>query len=607
MAGKISTTYLSLRDRLILNFLFFGVVIILIVGAFSYYTARDILLERTFEQLTSVRVVKKRQIEGFFADRSRDIRLVLSTQEARELLVQLEEGGDPENILAIYGMHLSRYLAAEDYYRSFYVVTNEGYTLKIPTCEHPNPADIEIAPSGSFIPQSFIRETMETDGIYILDLNKNKDEPGLLIGGSLIKEGEVSGIIVLEIAIEAINKIMYEDNPYEGLGESGESYLVGEDLLMRSISRFRDNSVLNTRVETTGVNAAFDGIDSTAIIDDYRGIRVLSSFSRVDIKGLNWVILAEIDLDEALVPLDAIRNNILIISSFIVLFLFIVAVFLSNRISKPLINLKNAAEKIGQGDFSMKLDTSPKNEIGDLTHSFNIMTEKLNKKTGELKEERTKRLRSVINGQELERQRLSRELHDGLGQVLIALKLKLENVGSSEDSNAQKILHEVKHTFNTTIDEVRRISNDLMPAVLQEFGLPTALRNLLETVKEDKKLKVNLKVNGNFDDLDKTTKTYLYRIAQEAVSNAVKHSGATAIDINLGKREDAISMSIEDNGCGFDSNSVVVVRGNGLLNMRERAGLLRGRLEIGPGLSGGTRVALSIPYKKIDYDKGNTG
>jgi len=290
-----------------------------------------------------------------------------------------------------------------------------------------------------------------------------------------------------------------------------------------------------------------------------------------------------------------------------VLFLFIVAVFLSNRISKPLINLKNAAEKVGQGDFSMKLDTSPRNEIGDLTHSFNTMAEKLNRKTGELQEERTKRLRSVINGQELERQRLSRELLDGLGQVLIALKLKLENVGSTEDSNTPKMLQDVKNTFNTTIDEVRRISNDLMPAVLYEFGLPTALRNLLETVKEDRKLKVKIQVEGNFDDLDKTTKTYLYRIAQEAVSNAVKHSGATAIEINMERLQEEINMNVEDNGSGFDSNSVVVVRGNGLLNMRERAGLLRGRLEIGPGLSGGTRVSLLIPYKKNEHDKSSTG
>lgn len=596
MARKKTATYLSLRDRLILNFLFFGVIIILIVGAFSYYTARDILLERTFEQLTSVRVVKKRQIESFFADRSRDLRLLLSSQEAKDLIDQLEHKGAPQSILAIYGIHFSRYLAAEDYYRSFYVVSAKGKSLKIPTRD-PGHEDVQLASAGTFIPESFFREIEENGGISILDLNVDKDEPGLFIGGALIEGNRLKGIIVLEIAVEAINRIMYENNPYEGLGESGESYLVGDDLLMRSISRFQDNSVLNTRVETIGVSQAFAGSDSTAIIDDYRGIEVLSSFSRVEIDGLNWVILAEIDLDEALVPLDAIRNNILMISSFIILFLFILAVFIANRISKPMIDLKNAAEKIGQGDFSMKLKNSPNNEIGDLTRSFNTMSEKLNKKTGELKLERTKRLRSVINGQELERQRLSRELHDGLGQMLIALKLKLENVQSSENCDTLKMMQEVKTTFNTTIDEVRRISNDLMPAVLYEFGLPTALRNLLETVKEDNTLKVKLDVAGKYDDLDKTTKTYLYRIAQEAVSNAVKHSGASLIEMKIQRKAGEIIMSIEDNGSGFDSGNVVVLRGNGLMNMRERAGLMKGRLEIGPASSGGTRISLVIPCK----------
>lgn len=607
MAGKETATYLSLRDRLILNFLFLGVVIILIVGAFSYYTARDILLERTFEQLTFVRVVKKRQIEGFFADRSRDIRLILSSQEANDMLVQLEREGDPDKILSIYGIQLSRYLAAEDYYRSFYMVSNEGKTLKIPTTEKPGRGDVQIAPVIISIPDRFFREIEGEKRISIIDLNEEKEDPGLYIGGPLIGNGEVAGIIALEIAVEAINKIMYENKPYEGLGESGESYLVGDDLLMRSISRFQDNSVLKTRVETVGVREAFSGNDSTAIIEDYRGIEVLSSFSRVDIDGLNWVILAEIDLDEALVPLDAIRNNILMISSFIILFLFIVAVFLSNRISKPLINLKNAAEKIGQGDFSMKVESFPNNEIGDLTNSFNTMAEKLNKKTDELQLERSKRLRSVINGQELERQRLSRELHDGLGQMLIALKLKLENVNTTENSDTVRMVQDVKCTFNTTIEEVRRISNDLMPAVLYEFGLPTALRNLLGTVKEDNGFKVKLEVTGKYNDLDRTTKTYLYRIAQEAVSNAVKHSGATTITVNLERKVGEVAMSIEDDGSGFDPNSIVVVRGNGLLNMRERAGLLKGRLLIGQGLSGGTRVTLLIPFKSMKYDKSSIG
>ncbi len=91
----------------------------------------------------------------------------------------------------------------------------------------------------------------------------------------------------------------------------------------------------------------------------------------------------------------------------------------------------------------------------------------------------------MIDGQELERQRLSRELHDGLGQSLIALKLKLESIQGKDVCAINKTLKEVKGSFDGTINEIRRISNDLMPAVLNEFGLITALKNICEEISEN--------------------------------------------------------------------------------------------------------------------------
>ncbi len=605
MSENRKRTYLSLRDRLVLNFVIFGVVIILIIGTFSYYTARDILLDRTFDQLTSVRVVKKRQIESFFADRSRDIKLVASSAEARELLkiVLNSNSGDGENagtILNIYDNYLSRYLAAQDYFRYFYVFSKDGLTLKIPTNVTDLPDEKLLELSEGLVPPGLVELIETRRDIVIVDLDNSKNDPGLFIGAPLMEGDEMLGMIALEISIQAINKIMYENNPYEGLGESGESYLVGEDYLMRSISRFMDNSILNTVVSTPGVEMALKGIDSIGIFNDYRGKRVLSSFSFVDISGLHWVILAEIDLAEAQVPLNAIRNNILIISSFIVLFLFFAAVFLSGRITAPLIRLKNAAEKIGQGDFDTELKSGQKNEIGDLTHSFNTMTVKLADKTSELKKERLKRLRSVIDGQELERQRLSRELHDGLGQMLIALKLKMENIRTTEPCESMKMLNDVKASFDDTIDEIRRMSNDLMPAVLHEFGISTALRNLVEGVSENADIIGKFYASGKFEDLYKTTKTYLYRIAQEAVNNAVKHANASVIIVKIDRADSQIYMLIEDNGIGFEINNESVKSGNGLHNMRERTGLLQGHFEIENPPKGGTRIIVRIPMKNKD-------
>jgi signal transduction histidine kinase len=281
-----------------------------------------------------------------------------------------------------------------------------------------------------------------------------------------------------------------------------------------------------------------------------------------------------------------------------VLFLFLAAVIISARISFPLIRLKKAAEKIGEGEFDAGIETRLNNEIGDLTRSFNTMSNKLSEKTSELRKERIRRIRSVIDGQEIERQRLSRELHDGLGQMLIALKLRLENLKTSHECDTTNMISEVKRSFDSTIDEVRRMSNDLMPAVLYEFGISTALRNLVDNIGENASIHTKFRSSGKDDRLDKTVKTYLYRIAQEALINAVKHASATMVDLAIEIREDLVTLTIEDDGIGFDISEESVLTGNGLHNMRERTGLLHGTMEIGPGSGGGTQIRVNIPITK---------
>lgn len=594
-----SKRYIPLRDKLILNFVTIGVVIIIVIGYFSYYTARKVLLERIFDQLTSVRVVKKRQIESFFADRTRDIKLIVDSEDARDILditmtknTEIDE--ETNKISSIYSRYLLKYLSSRNYYKTFILESDNGISLTIPI----NGDSMKILESSDIIHDSLWNRIRETSEIVIVDLDKNRVNTGLFIAAPIIEENSMTGMIVMEISMDAINKIMYENNPYEGLGESGESYLVGQDMLMRSNSRFQDNSILQTKVETPAVLQALRGTDSTAIINDYRGIKVLSSFSPVYINDLHWVILAEIDLKEALVPLDAIRNNIILISSFIVLMLFLAAVFFADRITSPLRKLINATKQIGEGNFNTELKSELKNEIGDLMDSFNFMASKLDEKTTELKLERIKRLRSVIDGQEYERQRLSRELHDGLGQRLIALKLALESIKTEYKESTTPTISEIQNSFDETIDDIRRMSNNLLPAVLYEFGIETALRNLVEDIPEQYNVKGIFSTKGTFKVPDKTTKTYLYRIAQEAVNNVLKHAKAKTVKVEFNKMVDKLELIIEDDGCGFEEDHDVTRTGNGLFNMKERTGLLNGEIIIESKGHCGTKIIVHIPNKK---------
>lgn len=215
----------------------------------------------------------------------------------------------------------------------------------------------------------------------------------------------------------------------------------------------------------------------------------------------------------------------------------------------------------------------------------------------ELKEERLQRLRSVIDGQEQERQRLSRELHDGLGQTLVAIKLRLESMHPDRLGEEQKTFELVKNMFNQTIEETRRISNNLMPAALTEFSLAVVLRNLCNEIEENSGITVSLVVGVLPDSLNQLLKTYSYRIAQEALTNIVKHSKAKKAVVSVFSDISKLYLHIEDDGCGF-SIAQTNGKGNGLFNMKERASLLGGRLAIETLQGKGTKVKAELPFAK---------
>lgn len=214
----------------------------------------------------------------------------------------------------------------------------------------------------------------------------------------------------------------------------------------------------------------------------------------------------------------------------------------------------------------------------------------------ELQLQRMRQVKSVIDGQEKERQRLSRELHDGLGQNLVAIKLKLESIPHDIDGELNATLAQVKQMFNHTIEEVRRISNNLMPAALKEFSLAVVLRNLCNEVESNSGISVGLTVGVLPEPIDQLLKTYVYRIVQEALTNVIKHSGASRANITVYADFSNLHLIIEDNGVGFNT-STPTDTGNGLYNMKERAILLNGSINIISSQGKGTKIVAQFPLK----------
>lgn len=265
------------------------------------------------------------------------------------------------------------------------------------------------------------------------------------------------------------------------------------------------------------------------------------------------------------------------------------------QIKRPLRKLRNATVSLAEGRYFLDIPARGDADIVQLIRAFNAMARQVKEKTHELKQERYGRMRSVIDGEEMERQRLSRELHDGIGQLLIAIKLRLESLLYQDETEVKHSIQEMKKYFDEIIDEVRRISNNLLPSVLEAFSIPIAFRNLFSETEEHSNLKIRFEARGNFDDLDKKTKTYIYRLTQEAISNIVKHAEAMTVNVKLVRKGESLTLGISDDGKGFLVDQSGKDGGNGIHNMRERASLLQGKIEIASVKGEGTTITLKVP------------
>jgi signal transduction histidine kinase len=208
---------------------------------------------------------------------------------------------------------------------------------------------------------------------------------------------------------------------------------------------------------------------------------------------------------------------------------------------------------------------------------------------------------SIIEAQENERRRISRELHDGLGQLLSATKLKLgmfEFVQSQNKEKFNELIKEVDTIISKAIVEARRISHDLRPTTLDDFGLIPALRILCQEFSKLTGIKVKFQVSQLLERIDPKVEIAIYRIIQESFNNISKYAEATEVILDLYRKENFVYVRVKDNGIGFDMDEAVknkkMGRGFGLLNMKERAELVGGKVDILSSAGKGTEVLLEI-------------
>lgn len=206
---------------------------------------------------------------------------------------------------------------------------------------------------------------------------------------------------------------------------------------------------------------------------------------------------------------------------------------------------------------------------------------------------------ALMEGQEEERRRLSRELHDGIGQMLTGLRLHSEKLKSLPFTNdkQRKTFEEHSKLIEETIEATRMVSFNLMPPILTDFGLGAAIRLLTEYTSQTSSIQVTYESNYGQTRLNSNLEVNLYRIAQEALNNMIKHSKATEAKVVLKKNKSEIELNISDNGVGFDEKSVKkeTIINNGLPNMQTRVRLLGGQMHIQAKSTKGTQITVKIP------------
>lgn len=247
---------------------------------------------------------------------------------------------------------------------------------------------------------------------------------------------------------------------------------------------------------------------------------------------------------------------------------------------------------IGESSLSPLLDN--KGNFAGLIIVFKDLSEKKAHEKLMADMERN-RMAALIEGQEKERARIAKDLHDGLGQMLNAIKMNTKMIVHDEEaaSNLEKLMNEA-------IQESVRISENLLPSKLKDFDLSVCLRSLCTSIEHSTHIPVHYESHGIKFKMGQSQKVNFYRIAQEALNNAIKHSRASAISIQLSEESECMRLTIEDNGKGIHSRNALSFSGqNGLINMRDRAEIMGGKFSIESDTQRGTMIIVEVPSENL--------
>ncbi len=268
---------------------------------------------------------------------------------------------------------------------------------------------------------------------------------------------------------------------------------------------------------------------------------------------------------------------------------------------QPVSNLERAAIAVRRGDFSVRVEASAFTDpqFAQFATTFNATLDEIADDRDQLRQLASQ----VIRAQEQERKRIARELHDDTAQVLFAQLLRLSALKSSASAEVRETAASLEEMTVEAIEGVRRMAVELRPPALDDLGLLAALGDLAQRFGDQRGVEVDYQARGPRGRLSPEVELVLYRVAQEAITNIAKHAGATRVWIDLDRAGDDVTLSVRDDGRGFDPALARASDdrglGLGLFGMEERVALLGGSFKVWPRKGGGTEIFAFLPLSPL--------
>lgn len=351
---------------------------------FSFHYANIILEERVINQLKGESAIRGASVDNILSSKIEQIQVITTNPMIKNLMIGLNVISDDEKLAESIADHRFGFLVEVQAFEASIGGLNDLENVEIIGINGKRHfALVNTKTKESYLDDpTFIKGTKETFSQIMLGKDNKRKTVTVSPIYEKSKDGAILGVAIITANTKLVDQILLDR---QGLGKTGEAYLVNEDGILVSESRFIPNAAFNQKIDNIPVETCFTtGQNHYGSYNDYRQRDVEGASSCI--KNLGLVLLVEIDNEEIFEPVADLRDKIIVLGAIITVIVGAAAFFLSKLLSKPLIKLKNAANQIANGDFNVRTNIKTKDEIGQLAHSFDQMAEKIQDSLLKIKE-----------------------------------------------------------------------------------------------------------------------------------------------------------------------------------------------------------------------------